>query len=132
MKYISIFLILCISVFSFDVSAWFFDGNSSDIPYCTSWNDCGLTEWVEAIESVSWTSDTASVYIQNVVGYVLGFLALIATIIIIYAWFNLLTWIWDEEKAKKTKQIIIYAIWWILLIYLAAPIIKFVLEWIIR
>jgi len=105
-------------------------GDKLEIPYCQSGDDCGLENWVKAIKNIDGieSTRTASVYIQDIVKYILTFLTLIATIIIIYAWFNLLTWVGDEEKAKKTKSIIIYAIIWLLIIFAAGPIIDFVLN----
>ncbi len=96
--------------------------------YCQG-DECGLDKWIEKITEIN-TLETrgASEYIQDVVGYILTFVALIAIIIIIYAWFNLLTSIWDEDKAKKSKQIIMYAILWIALIYIAGPLIRFVIN----
>jgi hypothetical protein len=134
MKYIlSIIAVLLVSFPFFTNTniavAWIFSNSTSEIPYCNNW-ECWLEEWVNAIKNIDGieTKRSASEYIQAVVKYVLWFLALIATIMIIYAWFNLLTWIGDEEKAKKTKSIIIYAIIWLIIIFLAWPIITFVLK----
>ena len=133
MKYIlSILVVLFVSLsFSsnINVATAVFNNTTTEIPYCNDW-ECWLEEWINAIKNVDGieTERSASVYIQAVVKYVLWFLALIATIMIIYAWFNLLTWIWDEDKAKKTKSIIIYAIVWLAIIFLAWPIITFVLN----
>jgi uncharacterized membrane protein YwzB len=39
-----------------------------------------------------------------------------------------LTWTWDEEKAKKSKTMILYVLLWITIIFLAAPIVNFILK----
>lgn len=111
-------------------SANIFWWNNQKIPYCT-WNECWLQQWVEQVKSsgIMWiiTEWTASWYIQRVVIYILWFLSIIAVILIIYAWFNMLTSAWDDEKAKKSKTIIIYSIIWLVIIFLAWPITTFVI-----
>lgn len=134
MKYILSFFALFFVYFSFfwDISNAnsIFDNSTNQIPYCNNPWECWLNEWVNAVKDIDAleTTRTASQYVQSVVKYILWFLAMIATFIIIYAWFNLLTSIWDEEKAKKSKQIIMYAIWWIFVIYIAGPLIDFVIK----
>lgn len=132
MKYFLSFFTFLLVSFSFvfsNANAWIFTSNESDIPYC-QWNECTIDNWLNAVRDIDWIESerTLSVYVQDIIKYVLWFLALIATIIIIYSWFNLLTWIGDEEKAKTSKTIIIYAIIWLVIIFLAWPIIDFVLK----
>ena len=132
MKYILSVLSMLLVFFSFLWSAYnansFFDIDWDDIPYCADGDGCWLEEWIDAIKDIDAieTEQSFSAFIQNVVEFILWFLMLIAVLIIIYAWFNLMFWIWDEEKAKKTKQIIIYAIIWIVIIYLAWPLSDFI------
>lgn len=113
-----------VNAFSFSdiFSNWWWD-----IPYCDD-DDCWLDEWIEEIKDVNLieTDKSASEFVQDVIKFVLWFLALISVLIIIYSWFILLVWLWDEEKAKKTKQIIIYAIAWLAIIFLAYPITDFI------
>jgi hypothetical protein len=45
----------------------------------------------------------------KVINYFNGFIGLITVILIIYAWFLVLTGAWDDEKLKKAKSIIVYA-----------------------
>lgn len=103
--------------------------NKTEIPYC-EWDDCWLNQWVQQVKDsgVDWlvTEWKASEYVQWITAYILWFLSIIAVIIIIYSWFNLLTSAWDEEKAKKSKTIIIFTILWLIIIYLAGPITTFV------
>lgn len=133
MKKIITFLISFLIVSSF----WFFNqadasifwGSNTKIPYCEG-NECSLEKWVEYTKWVDWvvTTWTASAYIQKIVIYVLSFLKLISVLIIIYAGFNMLTSAWDEDKAKKSKTIIIFAIIWLAIIYLAWPITNFIID----
>jgi len=94
-------------------------------------DDCSLQWWIEQVKDTlkdSVTDRNASDYIQDVIAFLLGFIALVAVIIIIYAWFNILTWAGDEEKVKKAKMTIIYVIVGIIVIYLAWPIFNFVVN----
>lgn len=120
-------LILCFFWWLNYASSSIFGWSDSEIPYCT-WNDCWIEEWVNAIRDVDIIEQEkkASQYIQDIVVYVLWFLAIIGTLLIIYAWFTILISVWDEEKVKKSKKIIIYCILWLIIIYLAWPIIDFV------
>jgi len=133
MKKIIIFLISFLIVLSFwflnQTNASIFWGSNTKIPYCTG-NECSLEKWVEYTKWVDWvvTSWTASAYIQKIVIYVLSFLKLVSVLIIIYAGFNMLTSSWNEEKVKKSKTIIVFAIIWLAIIYLAWPITNFVID----
>jgi Type IV secretion system pilin len=58
------------------------------------------------------TSPNLSATVQimtKVINYFNGFIGLITVILIIYAWFLVLTGAWDDEKLKKAKSIIVYA-----------------------
>ena len=136
MKFLSTFLLILTLMWCsvISVQAWFFDsfisGGTPDVRYCNSW-DCGLQEWIDALET--WlddieTSRSASEYIQDIVRYLLTFVSLIAVIYIIYAWFQILIWWGDEEKMKSSKQTIIYVIIGVILMWLAWPITKFILD----
>lgn len=133
-KFLSIIVALLVSISFFsnisNVSAGWFTVNywwGWEVPYCND-GECWLDKWVDAIKNVGVveTAKTASQYIQDIVIFLLWFLMLIAVLIIIYSWLVLLTWVWDEEKAKKTKQIILYTIGWLIIIFLAYPLTEFV------
>ena len=124
--------------FTFTFSSWdelwdeLWDDDNSRIPYrldCIN-DDC-LKEWIYNVRWEIWALEKkrkASEYIQDVVIYLITFLTLLAVIYIIYAWFNILTSAWDEEKAKNSKNIILYVIIWISIIWLAFPITKFIFQ----
>lgn len=129
-------LLLFLVFFTFinfsNASDIYFDNDPAEIHYC-DWEDdyeCWLKEWIDAIKEKTpdeiVKEDTASIYSQKVVNYLLWFIYLISVFIIIYAWFNILTSIGDEEKMKNSKRMIIYVIIWTLIIFLAYPIIDFV------
>ena len=136
MKYIiSLLVFLLVGVSSF-VSVWntvsassIFNNTTNEIPYCKSW-DCWVDEWIDAVKGINELakSTDAATYVTGVVKYLIWFVYLIAVILIIYAWFNILTGVWDEEKAKKSKTMILYVVIWILLIFLAWPIVDFIMN----
>lgn len=100
------------------------------VRFCESW-ECGTQEGIEVIkESLSdiETERSASEYIQDIVQYLLTFIAIIAVIYIMYAWFNIMIWNGDEEKLKKSRQTIVYVLLWIVVIFLAWPITLFILR----
>ena len=130
-RLVLVFIVLFCVSFSHSFAYLFDDEIRKDIPYdqnCID-GDC-LVDWINA---ASWikaleTKKKASQYIQDVIVYLLGFLTLIATIYIIYAWFNLLIWAWNDDSVKNSKNTIIYVIIWIVLIWLAFPITKFIFQ----
>jgi len=136
MKILS-FFIISIIIMSFGVlqsHAWFFDSfissGTPEVRYCSG-GDCWLQEWIDAIEwSVTdlETTRSASEYIQDIVRYLLTFVTLIAVLYIIYAGFQILIWWGDEEKLKSSKQMIIYVLLGIIVMWLAWPITLFILN----
>lgn len=136
-KIVKNIIVTLLLVFSFwSVDAWFKDElkdlfkKSDHIPYCNDldWDDCWLNEWISQIRDIEDIENdrSASEYIQDVVQYLLSFLFLVAILIIIYAWFTILVAAWDEEKVKKWKSMIIYAVIWIFIIFVAWPLSDFI------
>ncbi len=124
-------LIIFLLIFSssYLTYAGLFDNGNPTIPYCNG-TPCWLKDWVNEVrawvidmETNRWFSD----YIQDIAIYVLSFISIIAVIYLMYAGFIVLTSAWDEEKLKKTKSIIIYVIIWIIIIWLAWPILSWLL-----
>ena len=132
-------LILCITLFSFlsftNVNAWFFDeflnGSETKVQYCDDEWECWLEQGIEIVRD--WINDieterTFSEYIQDIVIYLLSFITIIAVIYIIYAGFRLIVDTWDDgEKTKNAKSTILYVIIWIVIIWLAFPITKWLM-----
>ena len=133
MKKILIILIWLFSLFSLTniVDASIFQNWSTEIQYC-SWDSCWLDKWINEVakSDIDWMvkNTTMSSYIQRILVYLLWFLKLVSVILVIYAWFNMLTSAWNDEKFKKSKTMIIYAIIWLAVIWLAWPITNFIIN----
>lgn len=115
-----------------DFNNIFDTGNPNKIHYCDTEGECWLQEWIDTVKwEISDIEDEKklSEYVQDVIKYLLTFMTLIAVIYIIYAWFNLLIAGGEnEEKSKKTKSIIIYVTIWLAIIWLAYPIVGFIID----
>lgn len=134
MKTFSKILLFCVfSIFiigsAFAGLSDLFEEAQPQVHYCQN-DDCGLDEWINQLKTIDdvVTDRAFSVYAQDIVRFLLGFVYLVAVCFIIYAGFHLLTWVWDEEKSKKSKTMIVYVIVGILIIFLAWPITQFILN----
>jgi hypothetical protein len=74
----------------------------------------------------SW-NDAVTV-IQSWIAVITTLLYIIAVIVILWAGFQVLTAAWDEEKTKKWKTIIIQAMVWLLVIFIASSIITWIIN----
>lgn len=138
MKIISkvlLMVILSFTTFSINTNAWFFedlfDESQPKVHIDCGEQDCNINTWTELVKnSVTWieTERTLSEYIQDVVVYLLWFLSIIAVLYIIYAWFRILVWAWDEDNLKKQKNTILYVVIWISIIWLAYSIVKLIID----
>jgi hypothetical protein len=132
-KILLVFVILFIS--AINVNAWTFDsllwGETPAVHIDCEDQDCNIQTGIDVVkDSLRWveTDRTFSEYVQDLTVYVLTFVSIIAVIYIIYAWFRILTWAWNEETLKKQKMTVLYVVLWILLIWLAYPIVTFILQ----
>jgi PKD repeat protein/type IV secretory pathway VirB2 component (pilin) len=109
--------------------SWF--SNSCPVsPYCAD-GKCSVENGRQAVEIAvngQITNKWITEYAQAIVTYLMGFISLVAVIYIIYAGFQLMIWAGDEEKMKKTRQIILYVILGILIMWLAYPIVKWTIN----
>lgn len=125
-----IFIWILILLNFFQASAGsFFTTDTARISYC-QWGECSFERWVSLLRNGLndiVTNRKFSVYIQDVVIYLLTFVTILGVIFIIYAGFQLMTSWGDEEKYKKTKNIIVYVILWIILMWLAYPIMRWII-----
>ncbi len=77
---------------------------------------------------LKWSENDAVTVIQNWVATITMLLYIIAVIVILWAGFQILTAAGDEEKTKKWKTIIIQAIVWLLVIFIASSLVTWVLN----
>lgn len=66
--------------------------------------------------------------VVNLVSYLVGFFYLIALVFGIYAGFLIMTSGWEEDRIKKWKNIFIYVIVGLIVVFLASTIIGFVIN----
>ena len=80
-----------------------------------------VNEWVK------WNWDiTISEAINNFLEYLLLFLGLIAIVLFLWAWFNILTAAWDEDKVKKGKTTMIQAAIGLIVIFFSWQIVGWI------
>ncbi len=89
--------------------------------------------WLERVDdSLKWAdienADQAVWSITNLVAYLVWFFYLIAVIFGIYAGFLIMTSWGDDEKVKKWKNIFIYVIIGLIVVFLASTVIRFVVD----
>jgi PKD repeat protein len=80
-----------------------------------------LTNWLI-------TQKPISEYAQDIIKYLMSFISIIAVIYIIYAGFSVMIGGGDEEKVKKAKNIILYVVVGIIIMWLAYGIVKLTLN----
>ena len=91
--------------------------------------------WIEKISNtILGDSQSLDLTLQGYIVNFLNFLYLIAVVFILYWAFNMLNALWDEEKFNSGKKVIIFALIWIIVIYLAWPIVDLFIwdEWILN
>lgn len=110
---IKILIIFCLSFIFFQV--WAVD----------SWTFF----WIEKVsETFQWGWDDLVKTSDNLLGYIIGLFYFIAVVFWIYWWFTILVSWWDEEKVKKWKNIVIYMVIWLIVIFLASQIVNWVID----
>lgn len=117
-------------------SIWIFNcDNPTQVPYCnsndpSSSNYCSIDKGTDIVKNhiTDIKRDRRfSEYVQDVVAYLLGFLALIVVLLILWAGFTILTAGGDEDKVKNGKTIIVRAFIGLLIIFLAWAITTFII-----
>ena len=131
MKKILLLLTILFSFFPSTFAAWnIFWTQTTEIIYC-QWSTCTLDNWTKAVKTwLTWIEKnrTATEYILDLVRYLITFVSLIAVLYIIYAWFRVLTWWWNEEAVKKAKWTIVWVLIWIVIIWLAYSIVYWIVQ----
>ena len=132
MKIIHSFLVVLVLMLGgiFSVSANWWGNPEPDIIIC-QWDECGFQEGADAAQNAIdgvVTDRTLSEYVIDIIQYLTTFFTLIGVIIVIYAGFTILVSWGDEEKIKKAKKLILYAILGLILVWLAWSITTFIIS----
>lgn len=80
-------------------------------------NDDFKNDWIELVPKL-----------DNMFTYFIWLFYFIAVVFAVYWWFRILTSWWDEEKVKKWKNIIIYVVIWLIVIFLASQFIRWIAD----
>lgn len=98
--------------------------SASDWKYCPESDPFCLEQKVDNELKTTWKIDEVA---TSIINYLLWFLYLVAIIYWLYwAWHIISAW-WEEEKTKKWRTIIIRAVIWLVVIFLAWPIARFII-----
>lgn len=65
---------------------------------------------------------------DNILGFIIGLFYFVAIVVTIYGWFLILTSGGEDERLKKGKNYFIYAIVWLIVIFLASQLILWVIS----
>ncbi len=77
----------------------------------------------------SWSDENNFIEIlDNIAWYIIGLFYFISVMLWIYAGFIILTSGWEDDRVKKWKNILIYVILWLIIIFLASQIINWVID----
>jgi len=67
-----------------------------------------------------WTAD-------GILWYIIWLFYFVAVAVWIYGWFLILVSGWDEERVKKWKNYLVYMVIWLIVIFLASIIVRWVI-----
>lgn len=82
--------------------------------------------------TIAWATDTADSAVMRLVGNVSVFLSLVAVLYALYGWFKILTAWGHEEWVKAWKTILIQALAWLVVIWLAYSIVTWLVTLILK
>ena len=85
--------------------------------------------WRDRVTStLQWGWDNLIFTLDNILGFLIGLLYFISVVVVIYWWFLILVSGWDDDKLKKWKNLVIYALIWLIVIFLASNIVLWVVD----
>lgn len=124
-----VWVLVCISSFQSTFALDIFT-NTNEIIYCRDGDDCSLEKGTDIVKDGINDIEKDrrfSVWIQDVVKYLLTFISIIAVIYVIYAWFKVLTSAGNDDEVKKSKTTITSVLIWMVIIWLAYAIVTWIL-----
>ena len=89
--------------------------------------------WIDTIGTSSDTKWSLIQIIKNAINWVLGMLSLVALVLCLWWWFQIVTAAWDEWKQKKWVSVLKHAAIWLVVIWLSwfvVTIIFWLLRWV--
>ena len=91
--------------------------------------DANSLFWIDKVDNSlkAWWNDIVS-WIDNIAGYLIWLFYFISVLIWIYGWFIILTSWWEEDKVKKWKNIIIFMVIWLIVVFLASQLVRWVIS----
>jgi len=115
---------------SFYTTAWLFLSTQNSLISFASNNAPETTFWTEKARTTGWKLEDQTLWeaLQTYVNFIMTFLYLIAVFFALWGWFLILTAAWDDEKVSKWKTILIQWGIWLLVIFLAWSIVKWILS----
>jgi hypothetical protein len=100
------------------------------VPYCNDpaacWLEAGKNSVWNGLSGIDTTNKKFVDYIQDIILYFIGFLALISLILFLYAGWLVLSSAGNEDNIKKAKGIFKYVIIGVLIIFLSYAITRFI------
>lgn len=109
---------------------WASCADPGEISYCKD-GSCSIEKWSDAVKTATnglLSDKSLTAFITDTVLYFLWFVTLIGVLYVIYAGFQIMTGGGDEEKIKKARQIIIYVLIGIVVMWLAYSIVMLILD----
>jgi Type IV secretion system pilin len=103
------YCVYAIIVFWITFSSFWFASVDNSKSVFTDPSDSGQAKWVNLIDTNTQQKDAFVNVVKWAVNWVLGILALIALLVIMYWWFQMVTSAWNEDSYNKWFTILKYA-----------------------
>jgi hypothetical protein len=94
--------------------------------------NAALNFGVDKASTVAWSSETADNAVTSLIGTLATFLSLVAVLYALWWGFNILTAWGIDEKVKTWKKVIIQALGWLVVIWLAYSIVSWLVTLILK
>lgn len=113
-------------------SAWTYSTQSTDAQQWFSAAWLWYIDWYNVIwtqnnqEDEVWSQPRIIKTIKNAINRVLGMLWLIALILCLWWWFQMITAAWDESKVKSWTKVLKHAAIWLVVIWVSWLIVTFI------
>jgi len=83
------------------------------------WVNCKWLPWCDSNEQASnglaIDQVNPTLFISNIIWKTIQYVAVFSVIVLMIAWVYFLVSIWEEEKIKKAKKMVIYSVVWVII-----------------